>query len=222
MTPELWTAVRLSLQVGVWVALLGAPIAIGLGWLLARGRFRGRTALSALLMVPLVLPPVVTGYLLLVVFGRSGPLGALGIPFTFGAAVLAAGIVGLPLYVLATRAAFEAVDPAYEDVAATLGVRPSRVFLRVTLPLAAPGLAGGALLAFARALGEFGATAVIAGNVEGETRTIPMAVYSLLASPDGDRGALWLACASVAMSVLAVVAYEWFRRRQRERLELEG
>jgi molybdate transport system permease protein len=219
--------VLLSLYVGGLVALLGLPWAVLLGWLLARGRFRGRAILSAAVLTPMVLPPVVTGLLLLDVFGRTTPVGgwfaSVGMPlsFSFAAAVLAALVVGLPLYVWSARAAFAAVDPRLEEVSLTLGQPPRRTFWRVTLPLALPGLAGGAVLAFARGLGEFGATAILAGNVEGETQTIALAVYSLLEMPDGQSATRPLVAASVALSLGALVAYEGLVRWQRRRLELD-
>jgi molybdate transport system permease protein len=218
MDASLLDAVRVSLGVALLAAVLGLPPAVGLGWLLARKRFVGRTALGVVLLAPLVLPPVVTGFLLLRVLGRDGPLAFLELPFTLWAAVLAALVVGLPLYVVSARNAFEAVDPRYEELSHTLGVRPRRTFVRVTLPLALPGIAAGAVLAFARALGEFGATIVLAGNVEGETRTIALAVYTLLETPGGDDGAAVLSAASIALALFALVAYEALGRRQRRRL----
>jgi molybdate transport system permease protein len=175
--------------------------------------------------MPLVLPPVVTGFLLLSLLGTRGAFGpllsALGItvPFTLLAPVIAAVVVGLPFYVLAARGAFEAVDGRLEEVSWTLGVRPRPTFFRVVLPRAIPGIAAGAVLAFARALGEFGATVVLAGNVEGRTRTIPLAVYSLLESPSGSRGAWLLAGISVLVSLLALVGFEVLSRWQKKRLE---
>jgi molybdate transport system permease protein len=219
-------AVRLSLVVAVWCTVLGLPIAIALGWLLARKRFVGKTLVTAVVMAPMVLPPVVTGLLLLAAFGKRGVLGpllaALGIevPFTIVGAVLAAAIVGLPLYVMSARTAFETVDPAYEELSATLGDPPRRTFVRVTLPLALPGIAGGAVLAFARALGEFGATIVLAGNTD-DTRTIAIAIYALLDRPNAHADVLWLSVASIALSLAALVGYELLVRRQRTRLELD-
>lgn len=183
--------------------------------------------LGTLLLSPMVLPPVVTGLLLLDVVGRrtllGGWLAARGLPlsFSFAAAVLAALTVGLPLYVWTARAAFQAVDRRYEEVSLTLGVSPGRTFLRVTLPLALPGLAAGMVLAFARGLGEFGATAVLAGNLEGETRTLALAIYSLLEVPDGEAAMRPLLLASVGLSLLALTGYELLLRWQRRRLELD-
>lgn len=225
-TPDPWSAVRLSLLVALGATLAGFVPAVWLGWILARRDFFGKSVLATVALVPLVLPPVVTGFLLLSLLGSQGPLGrwldGLGvtIPFTLLGATLAALTVGLPLYVVSVRNAFQVVDPSYEEVSWTLGRRPWPTFLRVTFPLAVPGIAAGAVLAFARALGEFGATVVLAGNVEGSTRTIALAVYTLLESPQG-RGAVWvLVGASVFLSLLALLGYEALSRRQRRQLEL--
>ena len=199
--------------------------ALLLGRLLARRDFACKTLVSTLVLMPLVLPPVVTGFLLLSLLGSRGPLGpalaALGItvPFTLLAPIVAALVVGFPLYVLSARGAFEAVDARLEEVAWTLGVRPRPAFFRVALPLALPGIAAGATLAFARALGEFGATIVLAGNLEGRTRTIPLAVYSLLEAPGGTRAAWILAGASVLLSLVALAGFEMLSRWQKRRLE---
>ncbi len=222
MSASVWAAVWLSVKVAAWCTVLATPVAVPLGYLLARKRFVGRSALALLLFVPLVLPPVVTGFMLLSVFRPEGLLGALGVPFTFAACVVASFVVSLPLYTLAVRQTFEAVDPKYEEVARTLGESPMRAFWRVTLPLALPGVLAGATLSFARALGEFGATAVLAGNVEGETRTIALAVYTLMETPGGDTDARSLVLASLLVCGAAVLGYEWLRRRHRARLELPG
>lgn len=223
--PDIGSAIRLSLLVALLATLLGLAPAVGLGWVLARRDFPGKAILSTLVLVPLVIPPVVTGFLLLSVLGTQSPLGralaglGLPVPFTLLGATVAALVVGFPLYVVSVRGAFEAVDPLYEELSETLGVSPRATFVRVSLPLALPGIAAGAILAFARALGEFGATIVLAGNVEGSTRTIALAVYTLLESPAG-RGATWvLVGASVALSLLALLGYETLLRRQRLRLE---
>ena len=221
------SAVRLSITVGLWCAVLGFAPASALGWLMARRDFPGKSALSAALLAPLVLPPVVTGYLLLSWFGRAGLLGrllggvGLAVPFSLGGVVLAAFVVGFPLYVMAARSAVEAVDPRLEQVALTLGHTPLGAFRRVTLPLALPGLAAGAVLAFARALGEFGATIVLAGNLEGRTRGIALAVYTLLEAPQGESEISRLLWASLALAAIALAAYEWLWRRQRARLEVK-
>lgn len=226
--PDPVSAIRLSVFVALLASLAGLPVAVFTGWVLARRDFPGKTVVSTVLLAPLVIPPVVTGFLLLSALGSQSPLGrvleAAGfpVPFTLLGAVLAALVVGLPLYVLSVRNAFETVDPHYEEVSWTLGVTPGRTFRRVSLPLALPGIAAGAVLAFARALGEFGATVVLAGNVEGETRTIALAVYTLLESPAG-RGTMWtLVGASVTLSLAALVGYESLSRRQRRRLEVHG
>ncbi len=223
---DLGSAVRLSVTVAFLATLLGLVPAVALGWLLARVNFRGKALLTTGVLAPLVLPPVVTGYLLLSILGREGVvgrwLGAMGVQvsFTLLGAVLAAMVAGFPLYVLAIRTAFEGIDARYEEVAATLGETPLRSFLRVSLPLARPGIIAGAVLAFARGLGEFGATIVLAGNLEGATRTIPLAVYTLLESP-GQTRAIWaLVGASVALSLAALAGYEWLLVRQRARLGL--
>jgi len=222
--PSVGSAIRLSLFVALLATLAGLLPAMGLGWLLARHDFRGKVVVSTVVLAPLVIPPVVTGFLLLSVLGTQsflgGALASLGlrVPFTVLGAAVAAFIVGLPLYVLSIRGAFEAIDPQYEELSWTLGHPPKRTFVRISLPLALPGIAAGAILAFARALGEFGATVVLAGNVEGSTRTIALAVYTLLESPSG-RETMWvLVVASVGLSLLALLGYEALSRRQRTRL----
>jgi molybdate transport system permease protein len=219
------SAIGLSLVVALVSTLLGLAPALLMGRVLARHDFRGKTLVTGLVLMPLVLPPVVTGFLLLSLLGTRGllgpALGAVGItvPFTLIAPVVAALIVGLPLYVLSARGAFEGVDPRLEEVAWTLGVKPRPTFFRVVVPLALPGIAAGAVLAFARALGEFGATVVLAGNIEGRTRTSPLAVYALLESPAGARAAWLLAGASVLLSLGALGGFELLSRWQRSRLE---
>ncbi|MCG6957761.1 MAG: molybdate ABC transporter permease subunit [Gemmatimonadetes bacterium] len=225
-TPDPISAIRISVLVALLATLAGLPVAVGLGWLMARRSFRGKVLLSTIILAPLVMPPVVTGFLLLSVLGSRSPLGRLlaglgvPVPFTILGAALAALAVGLPLYVLTVRNAFEAVDPHYEELSWTLGVGPRRTFMRVSLPLAVPGIVAGAVLAFARALGEFGATVVLAGNVEGRTRTIALAIYTLLEAPAARRDTWILVGASVAISLAALVGYEALSRRQRRRLEV--
>ena len=220
------SAVRISLGVGLWSAALGFVPAAALGWLLARRDFPGKSLVSALVLAPLVLPPVVTGYLLLSWLGRTGWLGralagvGVEVPFSYAGAVLAALVAGFPLYVMAARAAVEAVDPRLEEAALTLGLSPLQALRRVTLPLALPGLAAGAVLAFARALGEFGTTIVLAGNLEGRTRGIALAVYTLLEAPQGESETGRLMWASLLLSAAALAGCEWLWRRQRARLEL--
>jgi molybdate transport system permease protein len=223
--PSPASAIRLSLLVALLATLLGLVPAIALGWLLARHDFPGKTLLSTVVLAPLVIPPVVTGFLLLSALGSQSPLGrvleslGLPVPFTLFGAAIAALIVGLPLYVISIRGAFEAVDPLFEELSWTLGVPPRRTFLRVSLPLALPGIAAGAVLAFARALGEFGATVVLAGNIEGSTRTIALAVYTLLESPTGRETTWMLVGASVALSLVALLGFEALSRHQRRRLD---
>ena len=220
-----WWAIRLSLIVAFSAVLLGLVPAVAMGWLLARRDFLGKSFVSMIVMAPLVVPPVVTGFLLLSVLGRESALGGLlaavglPIPFTLLGATLAALVVGFPLYVMAIRAVFDTVDRRFEEVSWTLGVPKAPTFRRISLPLALPGIAAGAVLAFARALGEFGATVVLAGNMEGETRTIALAVYSLLESPSG-QGVTWtLVIASVMLSLVALLGFERLSRWQRGRME---
>jgi molybdate transport system permease protein len=223
--PDPWWAIRLSFLVATGATLVGFLPALWLGWVLARRDFPGKSILATVALAPLVLPPVVTGFLLLSLLGTQGPVGrwlagaGMPIPFTLLGATLAALTVGLPLYIVSIRNAFQTVDPSLEDVSLTLGNRPFPTFLRITLPLALPGIAAGAVLAFARALGEFGATVVLAGNIEGSTRTIALAVYTLLESPQG-RETIWvLVGASVVLSLLALLGYEALSRRQRRQME---
>ena len=213
-------ALTLSLQVATVAVLFTLPIALALAWALARGRFAGKALLEAIVNLPLVLPPVVIGYALLVTFGRNGPLGrwlheTLGLQFvfTFRGAVLAAAVMGLPLVVRAMRQALEAVDRGLEAAARTLGAGPARVFWSVTLPLMSPGLLSGAVLGFAAALGEFGATITFVSNVPGETQTLPLAIYSALQQPGGDAAAARLVGWSVALAVAALALAQWCHRR---------
>jgi molybdate transport system permease protein len=221
-------ALVLSLEVAAASTLLTlAPAVVAARWLAVRD-LPGKWLVTALVLVPLVLPPVVTGLLLLDLLGRNGPVGqwleplGLRITFTWTGAVIAAAVVGFPLYVIAIRQAFEAIDPRYEEVAATLGDPPLAAFRRVVLPLALPGIAAGAVLAFARALGEFGATVVLAGNVEGRTRTLALAVYTLLDAPGDDPALPELVGASLFLALVSLVAYEALVRWQRRRLEVGG
>jgi molybdate transport system permease protein len=222
--PNPGSAIRLSFLVALAATIAGFVPAVCLGWVLARKDFFGKSVVATVALVPLVLPPVVTGFILLSLLGTQGPLGAwldglgLPIPFTLLGATIAALTVGLPLYVVSVRNAFQAVDPSYEEVAWTLGRRPWPAFTKVTFPLALPGIAAGAVLAFARALGEFGATVVLAGNIEGSTRTIALAVYTLLESPQG-RDVIWvLVGASVLLSLLALLGFEALSRHQRKQV----
>lgn len=220
LSAEEWTAVWLSLRVAAVATLASLPLGILIALVLARGRFAGKTILDGLVHLPLVLPPVVTGYVLLLLFGRKGPIGAfladhLGIVLSFRwtGAALACAVMGFPLMVRAIRLAIEAIDHRLEDAAATLGASSAWVFLTVTLPLAMPGIVAGAVLCFAKALGEFGATITFVSNIPGETQTIPAAIYSYTQSPGGDAGALRLSIVAVLIALGALVMSEFLARR---------
>jgi len=213
-------ALLLSLQVALAAVLLALPAALALAWALARGRFAGKAVLEAVVNLPLVLPPVVIGYALLITFGRQGPLGrwlhdTLGIQFvfTFRGAVLAAAVMALPLMVRAIRQALEAVDTGLEAAARTLGASRARVFASITLPLMAPGLLSGAVLGFAASLGEFGATITFVSNVPGQTQTLPLAIYSALQQPGGDSAAARLVLCSMVLALAALGLAQWCHRR---------
>ena len=225
LTPLEIEALGLSLRVAGWSVLTSLPVGLLVAWLLARRSFPGKTALNAIVHLPLVLPPVVVGYLLLVLLGREGPLGRLlfdllgvRLPFTWQGAALAAAVMAFPLMVRAIRLSLDAVDRRLEAAARTLGASPVSVFLTITLPLTAPGIVVGALLAFARSLGEFGATITFAANIPGETRTLPLALYSVIQSPGGEGPALRLALLSVLLSLAALGASEFLARRLRDRI----
>jgi molybdate transport system permease protein len=220
LSPEEWTAIALSVRVALVATVASLPFGIAVAWLLARKNFWGKALLDALVHLPLVLPPVVTGYLLLISFGRKAPLGAFladnfGIVFSFRwtGAVLACGVMAFPLLVRAIRLSFEAIDRRLEDAAATLGANAGWTFLTVTLPLALPGVIAGMVLCFAKALGEFGATITFVSNIPGETQTIAAAIYTLTQVPGGDAAALRLVVVAVVISLAALVASEWFARR---------
>ena len=219
-------ALALSLRVALWSVLFSLPVGLFVAWLLARHEFFGKGALNAIVHLPLVLPPVVVGYLLLVLLGREGPLGqvldrlfGISLPFTWQGAALAAAIMAFPLMVRAMRLSLETVDRRLEAAARTLGARPFDVFLTVTLPLTAPGILVGVLLGFARSLGEFGATITFAANIPGETRTLPLALFSMTQTPGGETQALRLAALSVLLSLTALAASEYTARRLRARIE---
>jgi len=225
MTAEEWTAVRLSLLVAVTATAASLPFGIAVAWLLARGRFWGKSLVDTLVHLPLILPPVVTGYALLILFGRRGVLGAFlantfGIVFAFRwtGAALASAIMGFPLMVRAIRLAVEAVDRRLEDAAGTLGAAPRWVFLTVTLPLILPGILAGAILAFARSLGEFGATITFVSNIPGETQTLPSAIYTFTQVPGGDAGALRLSVIAVIIAAMALLVSESLARRVSRRV----
>lgn len=216
--PE-WEALLLSARVGLVATVISLPGGIALGWLLARRRFPGRTAVEVLLSLPLVMPPVVTGYLLLLLLGTNGVLGEwlarIGLPvaFTWKGAAVASAVLGFPLMVRTIQVAVAAVDPGLEQSARTLGAGPWRVFRTITLPLARHGVFAGTILAFARSVGEFGATITFVGNIPGETRTLPLAIYTLLQTPDGEAAAARLVLLSAGLAAAALVAGEWVRRR---------
>ena len=214
-SPEELTAIRLSLRVAFWAMLCSLPVGVAVALLLARGRFWGKSLLNAIVHLPLVMPPVVTGYLLLLLFGRRGPLGrllaeTLGIVFAFRwtGAALACAVMGFPLMVRSMRLSLEAVDRRLEDAAGTLGANAFWVFATITLPLILPGIAAGMILSFARALGEFGATITFVSNIPGETQTLPTAIYTLLQVPGGDLAAFRLTLVSIAISLAALFASE--------------
>lgn len=217
---SVWSIVRLSLLVGGVGTLAVLPVAFLLAYALARGRFPGRTLLDALIHLPLVVPPVVTGWVLLIAFAPAGPIGGplerwfgVTLLFRWTGAALAAAIMALPLMVRAMRLSLEAVDTRLEDAARTLGAGPWRAFLTITFPLSLPGILAGAVLGFARSIGEFGATITFVSNIPGETRTLPLAIYSALQMPDGDAMVARLAGISVALSLVALVASELLARR---------
>lgn len=222
--PEEWQAVVLSLKVSFWAMLGSIPFGLLTAYALARWRFPGRQVLNGLVHLPLILPPVVTGYLLLLAFGTQGPLGRLldplGITFAFRwtGAALAAAIMAFPLMVRAMRLSIEAVDPKLEDAAATLGASRLQVFVTVTLPLILPGILTGAILAFAKAMGEFGATITFVSNIPGQTQTLPSAIYAFLQVPGGESAALRLVAVSVAIALGALALSEWLARRVARRV----
>lgn len=226
LTPAEWQAVYLSLNVSFWAVLASLPLGIFVAHALARWRFWGHGLLNGLVHLPLVMPPVVTGYLLLAAFGRKGWIGApleawFGFSFAFNwmGAALAGAVMAFPLMVRAIRLAIEAVDPKLEAASATLGASPWRVWWSVTLPLAFPGVLAGAVLAFAKAMGEFGATITFVSSIPGKTQTLPSAIYAFLQVPDGETSAMRLVLVSVAVAMGAVVLSEWLARRMAARIQ---
>ena len=225
LSPQEWTAVALSLRIAVVSTVVALPFGIAIAYLLARKQFWGKMLVDAVVHLPLVLPPVVTGYLLLITFGRRAPVGAFladtfGIVFSFRwtGAALACGIMAFPLMVRAIRLSIEAIDRKLEEAGMTLGADRFWSFATITLPLMLPGVIAGMMLAFARALGEFGATITFVSNIPGETQTISAAIYTLTQVPGGDAAALRLVLVSVVISLAALVASEWFARRAAARL----
>jgi molybdate transport system permease protein len=220
LTPEEWTAVELSLRIALVATFVSLPFGVAMAWLLARKNFWGKALLDGIVHLPLVLPPVVTGYLLLVTFGRKGVIGAFladhfGIVFSFRwtGAALACGVMGFPLLVRAVRLSFESIDKRFEDAAATLGANSLWVMLTVTLPLALPGIIAGMVLCFAKALGEFGATITFVSNIPGETQTLSAAIYTFTQVPGGDLQAMRLVVVAIVLALIALIASEWFARR---------
>ncbi|OAI44929.1 molybdate ABC transporter permease [Planctomycetaceae bacterium SCGC AG-212-F19] len=220
LTTGEWTAVRLSVQVALTATLLSLPFGILLGYLLARRQFRGKSVVETALSLPLVLPPVVTGYLLLVVFGRRGPIGqyleqwfGVSVVFTWKGAALASAVMAFPLMVRAIRLAFADVDLRLEQAARTLGAGWVETFLRISLPLARRGVIAGGVLAFARSIGEFGATIMIAGNIPDETQTIPVYIYTLINAPGGMEQSWRLVVVSIVIAAAALVVAEFLDRR---------
>ena len=216
----IWVPVILSLQVSALATICALPIAIYVAFILARKKFWGHSVLNVLVHLPLVLPPVITGYLLLVIFGRQGVVGImlydfLGVTLAFRwtGAALASGIMGFPLMVRAIRLGFEAVDTGLEDAARTLGATNVGVFTRVTLPLIAPAIIAGSVLGFAKALGEFGATITFVAAIPGQTETIPSAIYAALQVPGQNETIVWLVCVSIALAMGALIASEWLARK---------
>jgi molybdate transport system permease protein len=219
-----WAIVALSLKVSVLAVALAIPVSYALAWLLARRRFPGRILLDAAVHLPLVLPPVVTGWVLLLLFGRTGPIGhwleettGLVLVFRWTGAALAAAVMALPLMVRAMRLSIEAVDRKLVGAARSLGATPWRAFLTITLPLSLPGVLAGTMLGFARSLGEFGATITFASNIPGQTRTLPLAIYTGLQVPGAEAAVTRLAIISVLLSVAALLASEWLVRRSHGR-----
>jgi molybdate transport system permease protein len=226
LTPVETTALALSLRVAAVSVAASLPLAVLVARLLASRRFVGKSLCEGVLALPLVLPPVAVGYMLLLALGRRGPIGALleeglgvTVAFTWKGAAVASAVVAFPLMVRAIRVSMESVNPKLESAARTLGARPAKVFFTVTLPLSAPGILAGAILAFARSLGEFGATITFVSNIPGETQTLPLALYTLIQNPGGEAAAMRVAAISVTLAICAVLASEVLARRLARGLE---
>lgn len=225
LSPEEWQAVALSLRVSFWATLVSLPLGLFVAYALARWEFWGKQVLNGLVHLPLILPPVVTGYLLLVTFGRKGAVGqyldqwfGIVLAFRWTGAALAAAVMAFPLMVRAMRLAIEAVDPRLEDAAATLGASKPWVFATVTLPLILPGIIAGAILAFAKAMGEFGATITFVSNIPGQTQTLPSAIYAFLQVPGGEAQAFRLVLLAIAVAMTALLLSEWVSRAVARRI----
>ncbi|MFC3219269.1 molybdate ABC transporter permease subunit [Tianweitania populi] len=228
LSPDEWNAVRLSLRVSFWATIASLPLGILVAYVLARREFWGKSLLNGIVHLPLILPPVVTGYVLLLTFGRRAPVGsfldsAFGIVFSFRwtGAALACGVMAFPLMVRAIRLSIEAVDRKLEAAAGTLGASPAWVFATVTLPLILPGIIAGMILAFAKAMGEFGATITFVSNIPGETQTLPSAIYTFTQVPGGEFGALRLTLVSVVIAMVALIASEVMARRLNRQIAIE-
>ncbi len=224
LTPLESEALALSLRVALWAVAGSLPLGLAVAWVLARAHFPGKTLVNGIVHLPLILPPVVVGYLLLVLLGRKGVVGAwlwdmfgVSVAFTWKGAAVASAVMAFPLMVRAIRLSIEAVDRRLEEAARTLGAGPSRVFVTVTLPLIAPGILTGVLLAFARSLGEFGATITFVSNIPGETRTLPLALYSLTQVPGGESGAMRLVVISIVLAMAALMGSEYLARKLENR-----
>ncbi|CDM59762.1 MULTISPECIES: molybdate ABC transporter permease subunit [Rhizobium] len=223
-----WTAILLSLRVSVVAMLASLPFGIGVALLLARGRFWGKSVLNGVVHLPLILPPVVTGFILLILFGRRGPIGSfldqyfgIVLSFRWTGAALACAVMAFPLMVRSIRLSIEAVDRKLEEAAGTLGASPIWVFLTITLPLTLPGIIAGMVLSFAKAMGEFGATITFVSNIPGETQTLSSAIYSFTQVPGGDAGALRLTLVAIAISMVALLASEFLSRIAGRRIDPE-
>jgi molybdate transport system permease protein len=225
-TPLEFEALVLSLKVALWSVVITLPLGLLTAWLLARKKFYGHALLNGIVHLPLVLPPVVIGFFLLALLGRQGPVGAflhdvfgITLAFTWQGAAIASAIMAFPLMVRAIRLSLEGIDTGLEAAARTLGASPLRVFYSITLPLISPGILAGVVLAFARSLGEFGATITFVSNIPGETRTLPLAIFSLVQTPGGDAGALRLVVLSIALALAALLFSEYLAQRAKHRLE---
>ncbi|MGN6779372.1 molybdate ABC transporter permease subunit [Rhizobium sp.] len=228
LSSDEWTAIELSLRVSIVAMLVSLPFGIGAALLLARGRFWGKSILNGLIHLPLILPPVVTGFILLILFGRKGPIGALfeqylGLVFSFRwtGAALACGVMGFPLMVRSIRLSVEAVDRKLEEAAGTLGASPIWTFVTVTLPLILPGIIAGMILSFAKAMGEFGATITFVSNIPGETQTLSSAIYTFTQVPGGDAGAMRLTIVAIVLSMAALLASEFLAYFAGRRVDFE-
>ncbi len=228
LSPDEWDAVRLSIKVSTWATIVSLPFGIAIAYLLARKEFWAKSLVNGLVHLPLILPPVVTGYLLLLTFGRRGPVGAFldntfGVVFAFRwtGAALACGVMAFPLMVRAIRLSLEAVDRRLEAAAGTLGAAPAWVFLTITLPLTLPGIIAGMVLCFAKAMGEFGATITFVSNIPGETQTLSAAIYTFTQVPGGDANAMRLTLVSIVISMLALLASEFLAHLAGRRIDPE-